>query len=525
MFPKKGVLRHTDVVKPKRQQQDALMDDLNGWGHQHATDARRKALAEKIVEQGFAAVRPQLTAAVQAFLAQPISSTALYRFEPALLMLVREIGRLILQAAVQALEPVDSLALPKELYFQCGGYRRRAQRTPNRSLATRFGNITLWRTGYRSWQRGEETIFPLELMLGLVENVSPGMLDWIGQTLATAGMSQQATLAEIEQATGVSMGVKRLRACTEALAAALEPLRQTHQVDALLEMQRIAGESSGSRKPVLCVGRDGITLRNRQGGFEVATTATLSMYDRAGKRLGTIYLAHPPQRGQATMDAMLTGLLEALFSRLDGPLPRLAYVTDSGSKETEYYRRVLRPMKHPVTGAKLDWTRVADFYHASERVWTLADALFTKSQQRESAAWARRMLKNLKRPSGVGRVLHSAAALLSRRQLGKARLEKFRKAYRYLQSRTGYMKYHEYQRVHLPIGSGVTEAACKTVFAQRLKLSGMRWSSEGAARILTLRTILLSGTWAATYGASLTANLPSIRPYASNAPKHGQLAA
>jgi len=45
----------------------------------------------------------------------------------------------------------------------------------------------------------------------------------------------------------------------------------------------------------------------------------------------------------------------------------------------------------------------------------------------------------------------------------------------------------DYKRNHLPIGSDVTEAACKTVFTQRLKLSGMRWSHEGAGRILTLR--------------------------------------
>lgn len=501
------------------------MDELNGWGHQHATDTQRNSHAQRIVEQVFDSLRPQFVAAVDAFLKQAISPTGLYQFELALLLLVREVGRLVLQAAVQSLEPVDCSALPRDLYFQCGGYRRRAKQTPNRSIATRFGSITLWRCGYRSWQRGEETVFPLELMLGLVENVSPAMLDWIGQTIAAAGMSQQATLDAIRRSSGVSMGVKRLRACTEALAAVMEPLRQTHQADALLEMLQIASASSGSRKPVLCVGRDGITLRHRLGFFEVATAATVSVYDRAGKRLGTIYLAYPPQLGQVTMDAMLTGLLKELFSRLSGPLPRLAYVTDSGSNETDYYRRVLRPMKHPVSGEKLEWTRVADFYHVSERVWAMADALFTKSQQRESVAWARRMLKNLKRPSGASRVLHSAASLLSRRKLGKTPLENFQKAYRYIQSRTSYVKYHDYKRNHLPIGSGVTEAACKTVFTQRLKLSGMRWSHEGACRILTLRTILLSGTWDATYGANLKKNITSLRPYASNATVNRQLAA
>jgi hypothetical protein len=525
VFQEKGVLRHTDVAKQKRQQQDALMDELNRWGHQHATETRRNRLAQDIVEEVFEAIRPRLVEAVDGFLGQSISPIGLHRFELALLLLVREIGRLVMQAVVQSLEPSEATYLPKDLYFQCGGYRRRAQQTPNRAIATRFGNIVLWRTGYRSWQRGEETIFPLELMLGLVENVSPAMLDWIGQEIAAAGMSQQATLDAIRRGSGVSMGVKRLRACTEALAATMQPLRQLHQADALLEMLRIAGQSSGSRKPVLCVGRDGITLRHRKGAFEVATAATLSVYDRAGKRLGTIYLAHPPELGQGTMDSMLTGLIEEVFTRWSGPLPRLAYVTDSGSHETEYFRRVLQRMKHPISSEKLGWTRVADFYHVSERVWAMADALFTKSQQRQSYAWARRMMKKLKQPSGASRVLHSAASLRSRRKMGAKRLENFEKAYRYIQSRTSYMKYHDYKRNHLPIGSGVTEAACKTVFTQRLKLSGMRWSHEGATRILTLRTILLSGTWESTYVAGLKANKVSIRSYAPNAAKSKQLAA
>jgi hypothetical protein len=32
----------------------------------------------------------------------------------------------------------------------------------------------------------------------------------------------------------------------------------------------------------------------------------------------------------------------------------------------------------------------------------------------------------------------------------------------------------------LPIGSGVTEAACKTLVKQRLCASGMRWKNKGA---------------------------------------------
>ena len=445
-------------------------------------------------------------------------AVSLFQFETTLLMLVRELGRLIMQATLQSLEPAAPL-LPRDIYLDCGGYRRRSRQTANRNIATRFGTITLWRFGYRSWQRGEETVFPLELMLGFVQGTTPAMLDLIGRTTAAAGMSQQATLESMRECCGVSMGVKRLRACVEILAARLEPLRQTNQVDRLLELLFAATKSSGNRKPVLCVGRDGITLRHRAGFFEVATAATVSVYDRAGKRLSTIYLAYPPELGQQAMDGMLTSLLKELLIRWQGPLPRLAYVTDSGSNETAYFRRVLREMVHPLTQQRLDWTRVADFYHVSERVWAMADALFTKKQKRESVTWARRMLKNLKRTRGASRVLHSAASLLSRRTLGKTRLENFYRAYRYIQSRTAYLKYHDYRRQHIPIGSGVTEAACKTVFTQRLKLSGQRWSHEGAKRILTLRTILLSGTWESTYRATLLENVIPIRTYSSD-PKY-----
>ena len=77
------------------------------------------------------------------------------------------------------------------------------------------------------------------------------------------------------------------------------------------------------------------------------------------------------------------------------------------------------------------------------------------------------------------------------------------------------MRYSEYASNHIPIGSGVTEAACKTIFTQRLKLSGMRWSFEGARTIPNLRVILLSKTWRSTYDAHLHELHPTdLRPYA-----------
>ena len=507
------------------------MNDLNAWGLDQASDKQRIQEAERLVDGVLARVRQPLIDAVVLFFEQQISPLTLMAFEVVLLGLVREMGRQLLEGVLNACAPGRPDEMPKDVWFECGGYRRRNQKTANRNVASRFGDIVLHRYGYRSWQAGDGSIFPLEMLLGLNHSATPALVDWIGRHIATAGSNQAAVIELLRTDCGVTMGVKRLRQCVKQLGESMEELRQEYQVDVLLEALREAVNSSGPRKPVIAVGRDGITLREyKHSAFKVATAGTVSVYDRRGKRLITVYLAHPPELGQATMDQMLTELITELFERYNGPLPRLAYVTDSGAKETSYFRKVLCRMVHPHTGKRLEWTRVADYYHASERIWTMAEVLFGKGT-RNANAWARRMLKSLKKPSGASRALHSAASHFNHRQrkprkLSKKKEEAYWTAYRYIQSRTTIMRYSEYKSVHIPLGSGVTEAACKTVFTQRLKNSGMRWSNDGAKTILTLRTILLSKSWSSTYAASLkNAHPAELRPYRENNYNAKQIAA
>ena len=223
---------------------------------------------------------------------------------------------------------------------------------------------------------------------------------------------------------------------------------------------------------------------------------------------------------------MLTGLLSEVLVKWEGLLPTLAYMADSGGTESSYFEDTLRKMRHPRSGELLTWQRVVDFYHAAERIWTMAEALFGRDRPRYFA-WARQKLRILKRKTrGAKRVLHSAATFAAHRKMGKTRLEKFRKAYNYIRKRTKSMQYSEYKKCHIPLGSGITEAACKTVFTQRLKLSGMRWKKTGAQQILTLRTILLSNTWTATHTMALSTREASLpQPYAVGHLKHSRQAA
>ncbi len=491
------------------------MEYLTRTDQLDATFESKEEIARQIVRWGWLAIEPKLVLLIAGFLQPGLTPLRFLEFELGLLECVRELGKRLIEATLNQLEPDDPQDQVGDLWFECSGYRLRREKTRNPHVGTLFGTITLWRRGYRSNDRSDRTIFPLELMLGLIQGVTPALADRLGKQLAEAGASQGRVLAMLRQEYGVLMGAERLRQIGRAVSQEMGEFRQSCQIDALLSALKEAQESSGSRKPVLAVGRDGITLREyHMRWFEVATAATISVYDRRGKRLTTIYLAHPPELGQATISRMLTELLRELLEQWEGPLPQLAYVADSGGNESTYYEDSLRHMIHPRTGHKLDWQRVVDYYHVAERIWAMADCLCGKGT-RQGAAWARRMLKVIKKPNGPSRVLHSAASLFSRHKLSKSKAQNFWTAYRYIQKRTRFMRYHEYAKKHIPRGSGVTEAACKTIYTQRLKLSGMRWTRAGAKTILNLRVILLSRTWDANFRSYLESINPcSLRPYA-----------
>ena len=483
------------------------------------TSAQYERLAESILDQAWQSTRPMLLAIVVQFFANPISPSSMYNLEKGLFVEIRRFGRLIIELVLNSLEPALREDMPHDLMWQGGGYRVLTAKTPNRFVATLFGTICVWRRGYRYWHKGmrEASVFPLEIGLGLVESVTPALGEQIGQQMAAAGSTQSYVIDWLRNQHGVSLGVKRLRAFTDRLSQSMEQYQFQSQLKAIVEALQVAHESKGNRKPVLSVGRDGITLCDYKHRFyEVATVATIAIFDRSGKRLTTVYMAHTPEAQQLTMSAMLKMLLIKVLSAWQGPLPKLAYVADSGGNESSFYKETLKQMLHPVTGKPLHWQRVVDYYHVAERIWTIAAVLFGQGTQ-EGVAWAKRILKALKKPSGASRVLHSAAALRHKRDLSATALKEYEKACAYIRKRTKFMRYDLYKAAHIPLGSGITEAACKTVFTQRLKLSGMRWTQEGAKRILILRTTLLSKHWDDTYKKYLE-GLNSNQPTAYQSP-------
>ncbi len=430
----------------------------------------------------------------------PVSPVLTAQFEKDVRDALRHVGRVAVEWTYNHVEPAAVAELPRQVDFEGTSFASVGRKTPH-EVSTLFGPIRLYRLGYRARPDvGERMVFPLCRELGVVCGASPALVERVAHYAAQGGATQQETLRRLRDEHALTWGVKRLRQVFEFVAGAMEEQRPKAQVEQVLSWLAQAEESRGRNRPVLGVGRDGITLHLRiKGGaiYEVASTGTLSVYDRRRRRLGTVYLAYPPESGQETMSRQLTELVVEVLRRWPGPVPRLSYVTDAGDNETAYYRKVLRRLRHPRSGQRLHWFWVVDYYHAAERLWTMAEALFGVGHK--SWAWARKMQKLLLKPSGLSRVLHSAAAWRLRMKLKGTRLGEFRKAYQYLQVRRKHVRYADYRRLGLPIGSGVTEAACKTVYTQRLKLSGMHWKKAGAQTILRLRVILLSGVWESVY--------------------------
>jgi hypothetical protein len=431
---------------------------------------------------------------------------ACHQFETQLQDLLRELGRIIVEWTFNHLEPHDCRDLPNQMDFQGLSYRRRSK-TANRSVATLFGTITLWRTLYQDVQGIEPSIFPLEIRLGLEAGLAtPALAERVAQAAVTS--TQNAVLALLKDAHGVSWSVASLRKVIAGVAAGMDEHRHDAQVAQLLLWLEQADRSAGSRKPVLAVGRDGVMVPIRgQASYREGSTATVSVYDRRGKRLGTVYLGRMPEPGQETLSRQLTAVITAVLRGWTGPGPRLAYITDGGNHQTQYFRRVLKRMsdpRHP--GRRLKWAWVIDYYHACEYIYKMAAALFHDAQR--AGAWARKMCRWLKtKPRGIYRVLHSAAAIRWRRIVVGAKRQQYRSASNYLRKRIRFLDYGQYRRDHLPIGSGVTEAACKTVFTQRLKQSGMTWKLAGGQGIVDLRVVHLSGLWSRVYQAYLQAKI------------------
>ena len=124
-----------------------------------------------------------------------------------------------------------------------------------------------------------------------------------------------------------------------------------------------------------------------------------------------------------------------------------------------------------------------------------------KRKQSERTAWLEEACHALKHESGAaGRLAGELAAQVQAGSRTRGAATALASANGYFAGNIARTNYAFFQAMALPIGSGVTEAACKTLVKARLCGSGMKWTRSGAQTVLTLRALLLSTSrWASLW--------------------------
>ena len=133
--------------------------------------------------------------------------------------------------------------------------------------------------------------------------------------------------------------------------------------------------------------------------------------------------------------------------------------------------------------------QIVDLYHARQHLWDLARKLYPHDEKQQKA-WMkvhpRRWLDN-------GKIENLVESLRSIQARDAEVAEKLRIEAQYFERNAERMRYPNFRKHHLFVGSGVIEAGCKTVVGSRLKQSGMFWTVRGANAILALRCCYLNG--------------------------------
>jgi hypothetical protein len=168
--------------------------------------------------------------------------------------------------------------------------------------------------------------------------------------------------------------------------------------------------------------------------------------------------------------------------------------------EAEAIRRgLLNAQRVVVIGDGATWIRglcelrfpyalqIVDLYHAREHVANLCKLFFgcnEKKLSRYRIQWWTCLDEG-----NVEKIIRQAQRMLPTEA---AALQKVAVELGYLEENRNRMRYAEFRKQGLFVGSGVIEAGCKSIIGARLKQSGMEWTVRGANAIIALRCAMLS---------------------------------
>ena len=194
-----------------------------------------------------------------------------------------------------------------------------------------------------------------------------------------------------------------------------------------------------------------------------------------------IGIGRAPEYGKKTFDTVLD--MEIEQAKQQFPLAVYVGIADGARDNWTYL--------HPHTSVS-----VLDYFHATEYLSDVSIVL--KKDKLKQKKWFDGACHDLKHDKkGAQYLLREMIDFRDNlNKIGKEIPETLSRTVTYFENNIGRMQYAKYIKKGYPIGSGVTEAACKVVVKQRLNLSGMKWNIDTAQQMLVLRGLVCTtGRW------------------------------
>jgi len=384
------------------------------------------------------------------------------------------------EAIQDALNEVGLLATEEKLKrfdtdgspIHWGSVRMTSKGQFTQEYETPYGSVAVPRHVYQT-SEGGKTFCPLEESARMILNATPKFAKMVSYKYAETGAD--AVVDDLQECHHRKISNRYVKSLGDTVGAYAVAKEETWNY-ALPDLERPCAS--------IAIGVDGTCMLLQEDGWREAMAGTIAFYDAQGERLHTIYAGATPEYGKEKFHARFRREVE----RVKEAYPSVPYLgLGDGAADNWTY---LKPMTDHQT---------LDFYHASEYVGKVAGVMFKGVKKKaEREAWLENQLHQLKHKQGAAsRLLSLFEEFVSTTVLKNAEdATKILEAITYFENQKERMKYSYSVARHWPIGSGVTEAACKTLIKHRLCKSGSRWKNDGALSVLSIRALRLTpGRW------------------------------
>jgi hypothetical protein len=469
------------------------------------TDVREDVEKEKLIEE----CEEMLERLVRERLEREGSFGSFADYEKAMLEIAHEVVRRRLEKKLQSIADgfADRIAIEhtNDWHGTREGrvFRYRRHCPGSATYHSLVGALRVRRYTYRECGLGS-TYVALELEAGLIERMTPALAKSvaIGYAYMPPRTCEQMMLASGLRPPSRSTFDRAARdvgAYAASCNNAIEPLVRANE---LLD--------AGARSMVLGLDRTAVPMRGGEGGstslvhdrdlresrpkprkraeirgpvsWRMDYVGTVAILGVDGSLLVTRKYRLPGEaEPEQIVERMMADVRHALVQR---PQLTISIIQDGAP---ELWRVVAGALaEEPLVSS---WTETLDWYHLDERLGKCMD-LCTAPSERESQRkrWHAQLLES---DTGVRRVVRSLRRQV--RQLPAAAAEELTGHIAYIVRNQHRAVYASRRRDGEPIGSGITEGACKSLVGARAKRSGQRWSQRGLTAALHLRAIHDSG--------------------------------